>query len=160
LPASLINTVSLEVLQLHDNNLTGSVPSVKALVNLVALSLSNNPFNSPMFALPSEELTTLSIENCGLTGAFDLSGDYTTTWKLEKVEAAKNKFDKWDVGNCDIGCTKQSAKTSTFPSLTDLDLSHNQLTEVPMTFFGNRFAYPSKKPANIILILWWSGDWS
>ena len=71
IPNSILENANITVLDLTRNKLSGGIPSaITGMVSLKYLSLSENSLGGTIPDLSSlKQLTTLSLQNCGLTGS-------------------------------------------------------------------------------------------
>lgn len=107
---------TLEVLNINDNNI-GSM-NLKACVNLTHFYANNNgDMGAVVFPDGSEKLETIELNNCGLSHFYPISLP-----NLKTLYMNNNYLMEQEEGG-------------SYPSLQDLDVSHNYLTELYVTNF-------------------------
>ncbi|XWS27361.1 hypothetical protein CRYUN_Cryun26dG0108700 [Craigia yunnanensis] len=155
IPPSICNLVSMEILDLSDNNLSGTIPECLGLnvfkFNLRVLDLQMNKFhgNIPDFFVEDNTLRTLNLNNNDFDGPLPKS--LVNCHDLEVLNLGNNKINDtlphW-LGtlprlqvlvlrsNYFHGQIIHSENVSHFSTLRILDLSHNKLSGfLPTTYF-------------------------
>ncbi|KAL1803484.1 hypothetical protein DCAR_0935185 [Daucus carota subsp. sativus] len=130
LPASLKNLTSLQVLELQNNQLTGSLPSLSGLSSLQSLLLHNNGFDS----MPTDFFD-------GMTSLQSVYIGYNAfrAWQLPDSLKSVGTLQKFSATSCNItGKIPDFFGSDTFAGLTLLDLAFNSLEgELPVSFAGS-----------------------
>ena len=130
LPQTLKNLTSLQVLEVQNNQLSGSVPSLAGLSSLQSLLLHDNKFDY----MPSDFFD-------GMSSLQDVYIGYNEfkAWQLPDSIKSVSNLQRFSATQCNItGNIPAFFGGDTFASLTFLDLAFNYLEgELPASFSGS-----------------------
>lgn len=118
---NLSSLTGLQELYLANNKLTDTIPDLTGMNGLHHMDLSNNTFDAstfPSWVLNLQSLTTLVMENVGLTG--NIPTTLFSLAQLQTITLKSNKLDGTDNGTLDLGTTPSS-------QLNRVDLQNNTI---------------------------------
>ncbi|XP_027178618.1 receptor protein kinase TMK1 [Coffea eugenioides] len=129
LPQSLSNLTELERLELHWNNISGPLPSLRGLSSLQFLMLSNNQFTS----IPADFFAGMtSLISC------EVDRNPFSAWEIPESIKNSSALQNFSANSANItGKIPGFLGPDAFPSLSLLHLALNDLSgELPSSFSG------------------------
>ncbi|KAH9558758.1 hypothetical protein CY35_06G023800 [Sphagnum magellanicum] len=132
IPSTIGQLVDLVVLDLHDNNFTGPIPDISALLHLHELNLSSNSLIGTVenvFNLSQSYLFLLDLSSNQLSGGLHLALQFGDSifGNLEQLNVSRNQLN----GSLDDFFTyifTNSPGNTIAPYVSSIDLSYNQFS--------------------------------
>lgn len=142
LPSSLGNLTELEHLELHWNNFSGPLPSLKGLSSLQVLMLSNNQFSS----IPDDFFSGLSSLQ-----SVEIDNNPFSAWEIPQSLKTASGLQNFSANSANItGTIPDFVGPAAFPGLVNLHLAFNALVG----------GLPSSLAGSLIQSLWVNGQMS